>query len=192
MCQKCGKEAIVQDHHWKGYINGHEDDVAPYCQSCDVKAHINARKIGKCKLPSSITTKLTRNSCTRRNAMHKAFQIHLDTYFRVIIHITARLSGTVNIHSYFRGDRYVDLKYFDIAPSNNYTDEEKTLHKKQLKKIRDRNYYLSHKEQSIFKTKQYYLNNKEEQDKKNLERRLKHKEEKRLYDIAYRKRKKYE
>lgn len=46
-CQKCGQYKMVRDHHYKGYDT---DETAPYCQSCDIKAHNWARWEGKCNL----------------------------------------------------------------------------------------------------------------------------------------------
>ena len=50
LCQKCGETKIVQDHHILGYNEDNKDYVVKYCNSCDQKAHLKARKEGKCNL----------------------------------------------------------------------------------------------------------------------------------------------
>lgn len=67
ICTKCGKEGMVQNHHWHGYGEEHKDDVALYCQSCDQKAHNKAKKEGKCTLSSDESHKKSRSSYNRRN-----------------------------------------------------------------------------------------------------------------------------
>ncbi len=66
-CTKCGKYGIVRMHHWKGYSDEHKDDVMPYCQSCDQKAHYTAKKNGLCTLSSYESHKKSRNSYNRRH-----------------------------------------------------------------------------------------------------------------------------
>jgi len=66
ICFKCKEEKIVRDHHIKGYLGDNKDTVVPYCYSCDIKAHNEARKNGKCKLLPKESTRLSVNSCNRR------------------------------------------------------------------------------------------------------------------------------
>ena len=64
ICKKCGKETIVQDHHMKGY---NTDDVVPYCQSCDLIAHAQAKREGSYTLPSEETARSLMNIYSRRS-----------------------------------------------------------------------------------------------------------------------------
>lgn len=71
ICQKCGLEKEVRDHHLHGYGGEHRDEVAPYCYSCDKKAHYKARREGRCTLSSDETKQLSKNSCKRRTIQSK-------------------------------------------------------------------------------------------------------------------------
>ena len=53
-------------HHEHGYDEAHDQDVKPYCVSCHRKAHIKARKEGRCKLtPDEIETLSIKSSYFR-------------------------------------------------------------------------------------------------------------------------------
>ena len=66
ICVKCGKKRKVLSHHWHGYSEEHKDDVAFYCGKCHRKAHIKARKEGKCTLSKEERIRKSGNSCHRR------------------------------------------------------------------------------------------------------------------------------
>jgi len=65
-CTKCNKSGNMVMHHTKGYNGVHKDEVYPYCKSCHMKIHIEARKSGKCKIPVKELKKLSNNSFSRR------------------------------------------------------------------------------------------------------------------------------
>jgi hypothetical protein len=69
-CQKCGQEKMVQDHHINGYANK-SDVVAPYCQSCDQRAHAKARREGRCMFTTEETYRLSSQSSKRRSHHHE-------------------------------------------------------------------------------------------------------------------------
>jgi hypothetical protein len=116
ICQKCGEEKMVRDHHSKGYSEEHKDDVAPYCESCDQKAHINARKEGRCILSSKETSKKSNKSCTRRSCKRKALSSKTQMpYIRLLERIKFNINtDTIWINSYFEANHKKKIKYIDI------------------------------------------------------------------------------
>ena len=66
ICYKCREYKMVRDHHYKGYNEEYLDETAPYCYSCDRKAHIRARKEGRCLLSSNETHRLSNKAHTRK------------------------------------------------------------------------------------------------------------------------------
>ena len=112
ICVKCGKETMVQDHHYKGYGT---DETAPYCQSCDRKAHNKARREGRCKLKSDESTKLSRYSYNRRSIYTK----HLSSKTRLpniqlseLVRINLN-TNSLTFASGFRGQRGYQIKTID-------------------------------------------------------------------------------
>jgi hypothetical protein len=73
-CSKCGEYKLVHDHHYKGYD---AEEVLPYCQSCDIKAHNSARKEGRCKISSEESHKKSTASNAKRT--WKTFILSLET-----------------------------------------------------------------------------------------------------------------
>ena len=62
ICSKCGQNRKVVMHHPHGYDDEHDQDVKPYCISCHRKAHIKARKEGRCTLSPKEIAKLSLKS----------------------------------------------------------------------------------------------------------------------------------
>lgn len=66
ICKKCGQKRKVVMHHEHGYDEEHFQDVTPYCVSCHRKAHIRARREGKCsKTPAEIERLSIKSSYAR-------------------------------------------------------------------------------------------------------------------------------
>lgn len=109
ICQKCGEEKIVQDHHIKGYAT---DEVAPYCQSCDLKAHVEAKKNGRCLLSSDKTRRLSRNSYKRRSTKSKMLSSKtVDTNIQLFEELYFNINTEkITISSYFQGNHGKKLK----------------------------------------------------------------------------------
>lgn len=112
ICQKCGKETTVQDHHYKGYGKEYKDEVVPYCQSCDMKAHNKARKKGTCILNTTDRRRKTKGSYRRRSS--KKFELTYETIginMQLVEFVELNLNtGHVGIYSYFRGSNKNKLK----------------------------------------------------------------------------------
>jgi len=116
ICQKCGEEKTVGDHHIKGYGIENKDEVVPYCYSCDRKAHNKARREGKCKLPGEETTRLSTNSCMRRS--RKIKMISYETMMPNVrlfeqVHVNLN-TGHISVVSYFAASNRKKIKYIDI------------------------------------------------------------------------------
>lgn len=117
ICQKCGKEKIVRDHHLNGYEKLHKDEVAPYCYSCDLKAHNNARKEGRCTLTSKEIQRLSMNSSMRR--AHRHFSLSSKTLaanvqLRELLDLNVN-TGLICINTYFSAYNGKKLKYIDVT-----------------------------------------------------------------------------
>lgn len=115
ICQKCGKESIVRDHHINGYFGKNKDEVVPYCSSCDWYAHYNAREKGKCNLSSKETYRLSSNSSQQR--YRKIFSLSHETLEPNVL-LREKLSinintGNININSYFEGTGGKRLKIIE-------------------------------------------------------------------------------
>lgn len=115
ICQKCGKETVVRDHHWQGYGERHKDDVVPYCFSCDKKAHAKVRKEGKCKLTGKESAKLSRNSWARREKKRiKLSSNTIEPNARLIEILFFNLNTKhIEVYSYFEGNHGKKLKIID-------------------------------------------------------------------------------
>ncbi len=116
ICQKCGEEKMVRDHHIKGYLNENKDEVVPYCLSCDWHAHHNAREEGKCILSSTETYRLSSNSSQRRyrktfSLSHKTLKPNVLLRERLSININ---TGNININSFFEGTGGKKLKVLEV------------------------------------------------------------------------------
>ncbi|MFZ3166392.1 MAG: hypothetical protein WA130_02170 [Candidatus Methanoperedens sp.] len=115
ICQKCGKETIVRDHHIIGYLGENKDIIAPYCFSCDRKAHNKAKKSGKCNLTEKETYRLSSNSSQRRyrktfSLSHKTLEPNVLLRERLSININ---TNTININSCFEGTAGKKLKIIE-------------------------------------------------------------------------------
>lgn len=112
ICQKCGKETIIRDHHIHGYDGEHKDEVVPYCYSCDYRAHNKARREGKCQLNSEEAQRLSRNSSHRRT--RKYFNLScktVGTNIRLFEELFLDTNnGKINIWSRFSGHNGKKLK----------------------------------------------------------------------------------
>jgi len=75
-CTKCNAYGKVVMHHAHGYEGDNKDNVQPYCNSCHIKIHRNARKSGKCNIPKDKIIKLSRNSAQRRFKKDKRKQLN--------------------------------------------------------------------------------------------------------------------
>jgi len=115
-CQKCGKETIVQDHHIKGYIGEHKDEVVPYCESCDKKAHNKARRGGRCKLSSDETNRLSSNSSTRRSRKTKNISCEaMMPNVQLLENVQVNLNtGHISLVSYFSAKHGKKIKYIEV------------------------------------------------------------------------------
>lgn len=121
ICQKCGKETIVQDHHIYGY-GDKSDVVAPYCRSCDRKAHNKARIEGRCVLKSKDSIRLSTNSCHRRERKNGIILMHTeDLITQTLLPNIALYVGFVynykskhmSFYSQFRGYHGYKIKTID-------------------------------------------------------------------------------
>jgi len=115
ICQKCGQERIVRDHHIHGYGEEYKDEVAPYCLSCDLKAHNKARKEGRCILTSKESARATKNSYRRRS--RKIITLSCETLLPNI-QLYERLeiwtnTSEVSFNTCFRGNNGKHLKVID-------------------------------------------------------------------------------
>lgn len=117
VCQKCGKETIVRDHHINGYLGENKDTVAPYCQSCDLKAHAKAKREGRCNLKPDVLYLLSIKSSNRRNKWDKRNRktytlscktLESDTVLFEHLHVYS--TGKISINSYFIGNNGLQLK----------------------------------------------------------------------------------
>jgi len=112
ICSKCGKEKIVQDHHYRGYDT---DNVLPYCKSCDQKAHNKAKKEGRCKLTSEESHIKSTASYARRT--WKSFTLSSKTLEpNVLLFEVLQLNLNTNnivIWSGFSGNHLKKLKVVD-------------------------------------------------------------------------------
>ncbi len=113
ICSKCKQYKMVQDHHYKGYGT---DEVAPYCQSCDQKAHNKAKREGKCKLQGKESRKLTRKSYNKR--VRKLIILSSETlepYVQLYETLTLNLNTkSIYFSSYFNGHHGKKLMFVDI------------------------------------------------------------------------------
>ncbi len=107
---------MVHDHHIYGYSEKHKDDVVPYCQSCDIKAHYKARKEGRCTLNGKESNRLSTRSYQRRSYKKKQLSGKtLMPYVRLFEQIRFNINtNTININSYFGTGTSKKLKYIDI------------------------------------------------------------------------------
>ena len=117
ICQKCGKEKIVRDHHLNGYGKGYEDEVAPYCQSCDMKAHNKAKREGGCKLTHVEVKRIGHNSygrrCSKKMMLPSAvLEPNIQLFEQIIVNINTE---HINICSYFSGRNGKKLKRINEA-----------------------------------------------------------------------------
>ena len=115
ICTKCGEEKIVRDHHIRGYKEEHKDEVVPYCESCDRKAHAKARREGRCTLPSKETNRLSMNSCFRRTKKVMALSSDMlepNISLREQLHYNIK-TGNVTLYSYFIGEHGKKLKVIE-------------------------------------------------------------------------------
>lgn len=115
ICSKCGEVKIVQDHHIYGYSKKYKDEVVPYCNSCDQKAHYKARKEGKCTLNSEERMRLSHNSVNRRT--HRTKTLSCETIITNILlvtecHININTEH-INITSRFYGNHGKKLKIME-------------------------------------------------------------------------------
>jgi len=116
ICQKCGEEKIVRDHHLKGYLGENKDEVVPYCYSCDMKAHHKARREGKCNLPGDETNRLSKNSCVRRSKKSKMISTEsMMPNVQLFEHVQVNLNtGNVTVSSCFHANHGKKLKYIEV------------------------------------------------------------------------------
>jgi hypothetical protein len=116
ICQKCGEEKMVRDHHSKGYSKENEDITVPYCLSCDMKAHFKARREGRCKLDTKISKKLSRNSCMRKSYKKKMLSSKtISPNIRLFEQIQININtGEINIGSHFSGNHGYKIKYIEV------------------------------------------------------------------------------
>jgi len=116
ICQKCGEEKIVRDHHIHGYSIENKDEVVPYCNSCDQKAHRKARREGRCILTGKETTRLSTNSCLRRSLKTKMISYEtLMPNVRLFEQVRVNLNnGNVTVGSCFSAGHGKKLKYIEV------------------------------------------------------------------------------
>jgi len=106
-------------HHENGYINGHEDDVKPYCESCHKKVHIQARKECRCKYTPDELNRLSSNSTKRRNRdmLTKRKNLYTETlmpFVRLSENVRICLStGKISVESYFIAGHGKQIKYIE-------------------------------------------------------------------------------
>lgn len=113
-CAKCGETKIVQDHHIRGYGDEAKDVTAPYCHSCDQKAHYKARREGRCTLDGKETRRLSRLSSTRRSCKKKTLFTTLGVNVQLIEQVVININtGSVYVWSGFSGHHEVKLKMID-------------------------------------------------------------------------------
>ena len=112
ICQKCGNEKMVRDHHVNGYGEKNKDFVIPYCRSCDIKAHNKARKEGRCELIPEEVNRLSTKSHARRSV--KRIMLSRNTLgpcVQIIDDLRININtGNINIYSCFIGTHYKKLK----------------------------------------------------------------------------------
>ena len=115
ICVKCNKYKQLQNHHYKGYRT-HE--TALYCSSCDKKAHLKARREGRCNLTSKETSKLSQSSLYRTQIQMIVFEETLDTNIQLREQLTYnKFTGHITYCSYFKtsGEKtllqYEELNY---------------------------------------------------------------------------------
>lgn len=114
VCRKCGKVREVQNHHINGYSGNHKDEIAPYCRSCDLKAHQKARREGRCKLPSKITKQLSKNSYKRRTYRHILFTETMMPNVQLQEHLEYNeTTGELTYSAYFNAYHGKNLKYME-------------------------------------------------------------------------------
>ena len=113
VCQKCGKETTVRDHHLYGYDKEHKDEVAPYCASCDQKAHNKARREGRCILSGKETTRYSTNSYKRRSLKRKILsRSTLMPDVQLLEHLYINMNtGTIVIGTGFTANNRRKIKY---------------------------------------------------------------------------------
>lgn len=116
ICKRCGKLKIVQDHHLYGYNEEHKDDVAPYCQSCDMNAHFKAKKEGRCILKHDEVNIKSKNSYNRRS--YKRIKITNETMMsniQLLEFIQINLNTNhINISSFFHAQHGKKLKIIEV------------------------------------------------------------------------------
>jgi len=80
ICSKCGKNGVVQQHHYKGYVT---DDTIPYCRSCDSLAHRKARNEGRCLLTYTEMRKASMKSSNKEIMKRSIFTYSPDQYVQI-------------------------------------------------------------------------------------------------------------
>ena len=115
ICQKCGEEIIVRDHHVKGYLGDNKDYVVPYCRSCDTKAHNKAREEGRCLLTGEESNRLSIRSSQKRSIKNKnLFSKTVGTNIRLLEQLQININTkTITVNSYFQGNHGKKLKVID-------------------------------------------------------------------------------
>ena len=116
ICKKCGEEKMVRDHHIKGYCEENKDEVVPYCQSCDLKAHAKARREGRCVLTHKEAHIKSQASCQRRSRKTKTISSEtLMPNVRLFENVQINLNtGHINVVSYFKANNGKKIKYINI------------------------------------------------------------------------------
>jgi hypothetical protein len=91
-CAKCGETKEVGQHHLKGYLGENINVTAPYCQSCDKKAHWKARKDGRCVLTGKETSRLSKLSYVHRNIKQRViYKEVIDIFSYISINLSYNL-----------------------------------------------------------------------------------------------------
>jgi len=113
ICSKCGETKIVQDHHFKGYET---DEVKPYCNSCDQKAHAKAKNEGKCLLNGKESHRKSTNSSGRRSTKYiNLFNITMIPFVTLRCgFIYNKNTENLSFNSGFYSNHGKDLKVYDV------------------------------------------------------------------------------
>lgn len=120
ICQKCGQYKMVHDHHYKGYDS---DEVAPYCQGCDLKAHHKAKKEGKCEIDPEL---YKQKQLDGRNRLRRLNEIERRKTHKVKITINIdpkydKMLGILKIEKGFMTKAEVVVKIIEYFFDNNMT-----------------------------------------------------------------------
>ena len=109
ICYRCGKYKTVRDHHYKGYDS---EKIAPYCYSCDRKAHDKAREEGRCNMGLRERQRKSINSCVKRTIKQiklssKTISPNIQLFEQLQLNLNTE---TIMINSYFSGSNGHKLK----------------------------------------------------------------------------------